>query len=261
MCRCLQVSPSGYYAWAARRPSAQETDNHRLLGRIRALHDDSGGVLGAPRMHEDLTDEGETASLNRIARVMASNGIQGWPRKKNRRKAKPGVRPIGIGNHLKRDFTASEPEMKWMTDITEVMTGEGKLYLCVVIDLFSKLVIGWSMHHRQDRQMVMRAVEMAVWQRQAKADVILHSDRGSQFTSGDYQRLLKNSTLTCSMSAVGHCGDNAACEGFFGVLKRERVHRVRYRTLDVAKSDLFDYIERFHNPRMRRRVAKQYLLF
>ena len=212
-------------------------------------------------MHEDLTDEGETASLNRVARVMAANEIQGWPRKKNRCKAKPSVRPIGIRNHLQRNFTASEPETKWVTDITEVMTGEGKLYLCVVIDLFSKLVIGWSMHHRQDRRMVMRAVEMAVWQRQGKADVILHSDRGSQFTSGDYQRLLKSSTLTCSMSAVGHCGDNAACEGFFGVLKRERVHRVRYHTWDVAKSDLFDYIERFHNPRMRRRVAKQDLLF
>jgi len=109
--------------------------------------------------------------------------------------------------------------------------------------------------------MVMRAVEMAVWQRQGAADVILHSDRGSQFTSGDYQRLLKKNTLICSMSAVGHCGDNAACEGFFGMLKRERVHRVRYRTIDIAKSDLFDYIERFHNPRMRRRVAKQDLLF
>ncbi|KEZ75745.1 transposase Tra5-like protein [Salinisphaera hydrothermalis C41B8] len=140
MCRCLKVSPSGYYAWVARKPSAQAADNRRLLGRIRELHDDSGGVLGAPRMHEDLTDEGETASLNRVARVMAANEIQGWPRKKNRCKAKPSVRPIGIRNHLQRNFTASEPETKWVTDITEVMTGEGKLYLCVVIDLFSKLL-------------------------------------------------------------------------------------------------------------------------
>jgi putative transposase len=155
MCRCLKVSPSGYYAWSARKPSAQQLDNQRLLGRIRELHDDSGGVIGASRMHEHLADEGETASLNRIARLMASDGIQGWPRKR-----KPGVRPAGIRNHIQRDFTASEPETKWMTDITEVMTGEGKLYLCVVIDLFSKLVIGWSMHHRQDRRMVMRAVEM-----------------------------------------------------------------------------------------------------
>jgi len=152
----------GYYAWTARKPSVQRQDNRRLLQRIRELHDDSSGVIGAPRMHEDLTDEGETASLNRVAWLMASNDMQGWPRKKHRCRAKPGERPDGIRNHLKRDFTASEPETKWVTDITEIATAEGKLYLCVVIDLFSKLVIGWSIHHRQDRRMVKRAVEMAV---------------------------------------------------------------------------------------------------
>jgi putative transposase len=113
------------------------------------------------------------------------------------------------------------------------------------------------MHHRQDRYMVIRAVEMAVWQRQGQAPVILHSDRGSQFTSGDYQRYLGGNRLVSSMSAVGHCGDNAACEGFFGVLKRERIHHRRYRTLNEARADVFDYVERFHNPRMRRRVATQ----
>ena len=117
------------------------------------------------------------------------------------------------------------------------------------------------MHHRQDRQMVLRAVEMAVWQRQDDGPVILHSDRGSQFRSGDYQRFLKKRGLECSMSAVGHCGDNAACEGFFGVLKRERTSRMRYPTLDSAKADLFDYIERFHNPRMRRQVARRDMKF
>src|SRR6056297_775834 len=131
------------------------------------------------------------------------------------------------------------------------------MYLCVVVDLFSKLVMGWSMHHRQDRQMVIRAVEMAVWQRRNTGTVILHSNRGSQFRSADYQRMLKVNDLICSMSAVGHCGDNAACEGFFGVLKRDRVSHRRYRTRDEARVDLFDYIERFHNPRMRRRVAVQ----
>jgi putative transposase len=172
-------------------------------------------------------------------------------------RGQPGVPPPGVVNRLERDFNALEPETKWVTDITEIQTDEGKLFLCVVLDLYSKLVIGWSMHHRQDRQMVIRAVEMAVWQRQRQCAVILHSDRGSQFQSGDYQRFLKQNTLLCSMSAVGHCGDNAACEGFFGMLKRERIHRHRYPTLDVAKADVFDYIERFHNPRMRRRVAKR----
>lgn len=257
MCRCLKVFPSGYYDWEGRPASARQVDNDRLLVRIRQLHTDSQGAIGAPRMHEDLTDEGETASKNRIARLMADDGLQGWPRKKKRGvRGKPGLPPPGVHNLLERDFTALEPETKWVTDITEIKTGEGKLYLCVVLDLCSKLVVGWSMHHRQDRQMVMRAVEMAIWQRQGGWSVILHSDRGSQFRSSDYQRFLNQNTLVCSMSAVGHCGDNAACEGFFGMLKRERTNRKIYRTMDIAKADIFDYIERFHNPRMRRRVAK-----
>lgn len=258
MCRCLQVSPSGYYAWEARSPSSRQVDNERLLSRIREIHEDRRGTIGVPRMHEDLSHEGETASKNRIARLMSASGLQGWPRKKKRgQRAQPTLSPPGVENHLERDFSALEPETKWVTDITEISTGEGKLYLCVVIDLFSNLVIGWSMHHRQDRHMAIRAVEMAVWQRQDAAPVILHSDRGSQFRSGDYQRFLSQNALICSMSAVGHCGDNAACEGFFGVLKRERVNRSKYRTRDIAKADLFDYIERFHNVRMRRRVAKK----
>jgi len=243
-------------------PSARQVDNERLLECIRVIHEDSGGIIGVPRMHEDLLEAGETASKNRIARLMASAGLQGWPRKKKRGQSyPPALPPADVQNHLQRDFTASDPEQKWVTDITELKTGEGKLHLCVVIDLFSKLVVGWSMHHRQDRQMVIRAVEMAVWQRQENSDVILHSDRGSQFRSTDYQRFLKQNSLVCSMSVVGHCGDNAACEGFFGVLKRERTNRMKYPTLDSAKADIFNYIERFHNPRMRKRIARRDMEF
>lgn len=209
-------------------------------------------------MHEDLYDEGETVSLNGVARLMAAERIQGWPRRKKRGFARAATsRPAGVKNLLERDFTALEPERKWVTDITEIATLEGKLFLCVVLDLYSKLVVGWSMHHRQDRQRVIRAVEMATWQRQGDCSVILHSDRGSQFTSADYQRFLSRNTLVCSMSAVGHCGDNAACEGFFGLLKQERVSHQSYRTRDEARADLFDYIEQFHNARMRHRVARQ----
>ncbi|WP_343801972.1 IS3 family transposase [Marinobacterium maritimum] len=261
MCRCLKVSASGYYAWASKPASARDNANQRLLKRIREIHMDSGGIIGAPRMHEDLVAEGNAVSLNRVARLMSANGIQGWPRKKRRGVRRSSLRPEGIRNHLERDFTALEPNTKWVTDITEITTQEGKLYLCVVIDLFSKLVVGWSMHHRQDRHMVVRAVEMAVWQRKGSTPVIVHSDRGTQFTSGDFQRCLHKNSLISSMSAVGHCGDNAACEGFFGVLKRERIHHRDYRTQDEARSDIFDYIERFHNPRMRRRVATQDLKF
>ncbi len=225
---------------------------------MREIHEDSKGVIGAPRMREDLVDEGEQASLTRVARLMAGAGLQGWPRRSKRRYgAKPGTRPVGVENLLQRNFAAHEPETKWVTDITEIVTTEGKLYLCVVIDLYSKLVLGWSMHHRQDRHMVVRAVQMAVWQRQGDTEVILHSDRGGQFISGTYQTFLGGNALICSMGDVGHCAGNAACEGFLGLLKRERVHHRQNRTRDEARADLFDYPERFHNPRMRRRVARR----
>ncbi|QKD86753.1 IS3 family transposase [Xanthomonas axonopodis pv. vasculorum] len=258
MCRCLKVSASGYYEWSKRPASARQVDNERLLVRMRELHEDSRGTLGAGRMREDLAEEGETASLNRVARLMAADGLQGWPRRKRGgQRAGPAVTPPGVTNLLERDFVALEPETKWVTDITEIKTQQGKLSLCIVLDLDDQRIVGWSTHARQDRQMVIRAVQMAVWQRQGSDAVILHSDRGSQFRSGDYQEYLAASGLICSMSAVGHCGDNAACEGFFGLLKRERIYRTSYPTLDAARADVFDYIERRHNPRMRRRVAKQ----
>ena len=144
-----------------------------------------------------------------------------------------------------------------MTDITQIKTQRAKLYLRVVLDLFDQRIVGWSMHQRQDRQMMIRAVQMAVWQRQQRHRLILHYDRGSQFRSGDYQDHLASNGLLYSMSAVGHCGDNAACEVFFGLLKRERTYRTSYPTLDAARSDVFEYIERRHNPRMRRRRDKQ----
>jgi hypothetical protein len=158
---------------------------------------------------------------------------------------------------LERNFAASEPESKWVTAITEIPTPEGKLNLCVVLDLFSKLVIGWLMHHRQDRHMVVRVVQMAVWQRTGGSELIVHSDRGGQFISGTYQKFLGGNALVRSMSAVGPCADNAACEGFFGMLERERVNHRKYRTRDEARADLFDYLKQFHSPRMRRRVARQ----
>jgi putative transposase len=141
-----------------------------------------------------------------------------------------------------------------VTDITHVRTQESWLYLCVVVDLYSGIVVGWSMSHCQDRQLVLQAVLMALWQREAKTAVILHSDRGCQFTSDEYQRFLQGHNLICSMSAVGSCADNAAAESFFGLLKRERIYRRQYRTRAEARTDIFDYIERFHNPRKRRHL-------
>lgn len=254
MCRCLRVSTSGFHAWSKRSMSRRSQDNQRLLVRIRELHAGSDGVMGMPRMHEELGYEGETASPNRIARLMASEGLQGVPQRRQWRKKPSAARPAYVRNHLERDFVANEPNTKWVTDITYLRTAECWLYLCVVLDLYSKRVVGWSMSNIQDRELVLKAVMMSCWQRSSPDPVVLHSDRGTQFTSGEYQRFLADHNIISSMSAVGHCGDNAAAEGFFGLLKRERVYRRNYQTMAQARSDVFDYIERHHNPRMQRRL-------
>lgn len=254
MCRCLRVSPSGYYDWRERLPSTRDQENSRLAERITALHAQSDGVMGSPRIWQELRYTGETCGRHRVARLMRLLNLQGIPQRRKSRRAAPGQRPAGIQNHLERNFTAEQPNAKWVTDITYIRTQERWLYLCVVIDLYSGVVIGWSMSSTQDRHLVIQAVLMALWQRQGAGAVILHSDRGCQFTSDDYQRFLASHNLVCSMSAVGSCADNAAAEGFFGLLKRERVYRRQYRTLQEARTDVFDYIERFHNPRMKRKM-------
>jgi putative transposase len=254
MCRCLKVSPSGYYGWRDRPLSARAQDNERLRGRIETIHAESDGVVGSPRIWEALRYTGESCSLNRVARLMRQHGVRGIPQRNRWRKKPSSPRPADVRNHLDRDFVAHLPNTKWVTDITYVRTGEHWLYLCVVVDLYSGLIVGWSMSHRQERQLVLQAVLMALWQREARTPVILHSDRGCQFTSEEYQRFLRGHNLICSMSAVGSCADNAATESFFGVLKRERVNRRQYRTRAEARADIFDYIERFHNPRKRRQL-------
>jgi putative transposase len=225
-----------------------------LLERTHQHPTDSDGVMGAPRMHEELGYEGETSSLNRAARLMAGHGLFGVPQKRQWRHKPSGVRPANVRNHLERDFQALEPNTKWVVDITFIKTGEGWLYLCTVLDLFSHTVVGWSMSSVQHRHMVLKAVIIACWQRPDRSPVSLHSDRGTQFTRADYQQFLKDHHIISGMSAVGHCGDNAAMEGFFGVLKRERVYRRHYLTMSDARSDVCDYIERLHNPRMQRRL-------
>jgi len=257
MCRCLRVSPSGYYGWMTRPPSARAQENARLLKRIRALHADHDGVVGSPRIWEDLRYPGERCGRHRVARLMRRAGLQGVPQRRSWREKSSGPRPNGTRNHLDRDFSATTPNTKWVTDITYIRTTEHWLYLCVVLDLYSGLVVGWSMSACQDRQLVVQAVLMALWQRPARTPVILHSDRGCQFTSEEYQRFLEAHQVIGSMSAVGSCADNAAAESFFGVLKRERVNRHHYRTRAEARADIFDYIERCHNPRQRRRLERQ----
>jgi putative transposase len=257
MCRCLRVSASGYYGWRARPASRRKQANERLLARIRRLHAESDGVFGSPRMWEELRYLGEPCSRNRVARLMRDDGLRGIPQRRRWRMKRTGTRPDDVQNHLARDFTADEANTKWVTDITYIRTVEGWLYLAVVLDLYSRRVVGWSMSARQDRQLVLQAVLMALWQRTDRSPVILHSDRGCQFTSDEYQRFLKGHQLRSSMSAVGSCADNAAAESFFGMLKRERVNRRQYLTRGEARADVFDYVERFHNPRRVRRTEQR----
>jgi putative transposase len=207
-------------------------------------------------MWEELRYRGEDCSRNRVARLMRNDGLRGIPQRRRWRNKPTGTRPASVQNHLARDFRADQPNTKWVTDITYIRTAEGWLYLSVVVDLFSGRVVGWSMSPRQDRQLVLQAVLMALWQRADRSPVVLHSDRGCQFTSDEYQRFLQGHRLQCSMSAVGSCADNAAAESFFGLLKRERVNRRQYRTRSEARADVFDYIERFHNPRKARKIEQ-----
>jgi putative transposase len=228
LCRCLRVSPSGYYGWATRPPSGRAQENARLLVRIHQLHAEHDGVVGSPRIWEDLRYAGERCGRHRVARLMRRAGLQGVPQRRQWRKKPSRGRPDGTGTHLNRDFMAAAPKTNSVTNITYIRTAEHWLYLCIVLDLYSGLVVGWSMSPHQDRQLVVQAVLMALWQRPAQTPVILHSDRGCQFTSEQYQRFLEAHHVTCSMSAVGSCADNAAGESFFGVLKRERVNRQHY---------------------------------
>lgn len=257
MCRCLQVSTSGFYSWRSRSPSRRALANKALLEQIRVIHEESDQVRGSPKITERLNLAGRTCSVNRVARLMKADGLRGIPQKKRWRSKSSGKRPGGVANHLNRDFTATQPDEKWVTDLTYIRTGEGWLYLCVVLDLATDVVVGWSMAGIQDTDLVLRAVLMALRQRSHPGPTILHSDRGTQFTSEEYQRFLADHGLVSSMSAVGSCADNAAAEGFFGRLKRERVRRRTYPTRAEARADVFQYIEVMHNAERRERMAAQ----
>lgn len=186
---------------------------------------------------------------------MRVHGLQGIPQRRKWRRKVSSQRPDGVRNLLERDFSADESNARCVTDITYIRTDEHWLYLCVVLDLATDDVVGWSMNARQDRELVLRAVLMALGQRDGNGPTILHSDRGAQFTSDDYRRFLRDRGLVGSMSAVGSCADNAAAEGFLGRLKRERVNRRNYRTGREARTDVFDYIEHVHITDRRKRLA------
>jgi putative transposase len=252
MCGALGVSRGGFYAWLMRPRSARDIGDEEVAGKVRASFLASDRTYGARRVWHDMLAAGVPCGLHRIERLMQQQALRARPRRR-RLPPDPGERQAGAvaPNVLDRAFEAPAPNRKWIADFTYIWTAEGWLYVAAVLDLFSRRVVGWSMSASMTAQLVTDALVMAIWRR-GKPDALLHhSDRGSQYTSEQFQLLLADHGVTCSMSRSGNCWDNAAMESFFSSLKIERTARKTYRTRDEAKADVFDYIERFYNPTRR----------
>lgn len=251
MCQALDVSPSGFYEWASRPESTRVRVNRATLIRIRESFENSHRSYGSPRVWRDLRDWGVACSENRTARLMRKAGLVARPRRR-RPDFELGERSLIAPNVLDRQFEATAPNQKWVADFTYVPTGEGWLFVAVVLDLYSRMVVGWSMQRQMTSQLVSDAMTMAIWRRRPNCAALLHhSDQGCQYSSEPYRTLLAEYGIQCSMSRSGNVWDNSAMESFFSSLKTERVNRKRYRTRDEARADVFDYIERFYNPRRR----------
>ena len=254
MCRVLRVSASGYYAWQQRPESTRCRENRGLLGQIRAIHAKSTGTYGSLRVQAELIEHGHHGGRHRVARLMRMARLHGIPKRRFRRTTTSDHTLPVAPNRLAQDFSAMAPNERWVTDITYLRTEEGWLYLAVVLDLYSRKVVGWSTGSRLQCDLVLKALKMGLGRRAPTPGLIHHSDRGSQYASTDFQKLLKGQGITCNLSRAGNCYDNAVMGSFFATLKRERVHRRDYRTRAQATADMFQYIEIFYN-RQRRHSA------
>jgi putative transposase len=250
MCRLLEASRSGFYAWLHQPDSERVKEDARLLPIIRQSYVASGGVYGARRVFADLREAGETCGKHRVERLMQANQIKALRGYKAPRRI-AGRPSLIAANHLQRQFTVDHPDQAWVTDITYLRTWQGWLYLAVVLDLHSRKVIGWSMKPTLGRELAIDALLMAVARRRPTQSVIVHSDQGSQYGSDDWQRFCAAHHLKPSMSRRGNCWDNAVAESFFSSLKKERVRKRIYKTRDLARADIFDYIEIFYNRQRR----------
>ena len=249
LCRCLRIHPSGFYAWLKDPLSERAQEDVRQIELIRQAWNDSGKVYGYRKLHDDLLDQGETCCPNRVARLARMAGIKAQIGYKRRPGSYGGKPSVIVDNTLNRQFDVNAPDSVWVTDITYIRTLEGFAYLAVVIDLYSRRVVGWSLQSRQTADVVLQALLMAVWRRKPKNKVLIHSDQGSQFTSSDWASFLRAHNLEHSMSRRGNCHDNAVAESFFNLLKRARIRRRVYKTRAEARQDVFDYIEMFYNPK------------
>jgi len=252
MCNILQVSRSGYYAWRHRPPCQRQQRRQKLIERIKQVHEQSRRTYGSPRITEDLKQAGEAASENTIAKYMRECGVFVQPRRRFVPQTTDSNHPHPIApNLLDRDFAASAPNQKWACDLTYIFTEEGWLYLSVVIDLFSRRIVGWSMCDDLKAAGVAEALSMALISRRPGQDLLHHSDRGVQYASQLYRATLSRHGIECSMSRPGNCYDNAVVESFFGTLKSELVHRTRYATRAQARASVFEWIECWYNRRRR----------
>lgn len=246
MCRVLRVARAGYYKWLHKPLSDHAIEDQRLLGVIRDSYVASGGVYGSPRVFGDLREAGEACGKRRVERIMRINKIKAVRGYKAPRHI-TGRPSIIAPNRLNREFTVEAPDRAWVTDITYLRTWQGWLYLAVVLDLHSRKVIGWSMKPTLARELVLDALLMALWRRKPRNSVIVHSDQGSQYGSDDWRRFCLAHRLEPSMSRRGNCWDNAVVESFFSSLKKERIQKRIYKTRELARADVFDYIEVFYN--------------
>lgn len=247
MCRVLEVSRSGYYDWRRRPPSARARANQHLTDTIRRIYEEHKGRVGAPRITGQLRAEGRRVGKKRVARLMRTEGLRAKAARKYKATTDSNHNLPVAPNLPEQDFSSTVPNRKWVSDITYIATDEGWLYLAVVLDLYSRLVVGWAMSERMTATPVCDALQMALWHRKCPRGVIVHSDRGSQYCSGDYQRLLRDNALICSMSKKGDCYDNAAMESWNHSFKVETVHGERFVTRQTAMDHVFEYIEVYYN--------------
>jgi putative transposase len=250
LCQLLEVHPSGYYAWRKVPRSAREIEDERLTGLIKQFWLESGGIYGYRKIHRDLRDIGERCGKERVRRLMKQAGLRAQVGYRRPRQ-KSGPASVVAPNRLQQQFMVAEPNEAWVSDITHIRTHEGWLYLAVIVDLYSRRVIGWSMQARIKKELVLDALLIAVWQRRPKGTVTVHTYQGSQYTSHYWQDFLSAHRLQASMSRRGNCHDNAVAESFFQLLKRERVKRHIYSSRNGARADVVDYIEMFYNCKRR----------
>jgi putative transposase len=258
LCSVLGVARSGFYAWGKRSVSRRRQRQEQLVEAMREIHGQRHKrSYGSPRMQRELVAQGHRVSENTVARLMRQSGLRATTARKFRHTTDSNHRLPVAQNVLDRQFQATGPNQKWVSDITYVWTDEGWLYLAAVEDLYSRKVVGWSLGERLTSELVNEALRMAIGRQLPTVDLMAHSDRGSQYASGSYQRLLASRGITCSMSRKGNCWDNAPMESFFATLKKELVHQERYATREEARQSLFEYIEVFYN-RVRRHSAIGY---